>query len=405
MAVIKIGGASEVEVNEIKDRVTDALNATRAAVEEGVVAGGGTALISASKQLDSLQVANFDQQIGVSIVRKACRLPCKMIAQNAGVEGDVVVGELLKSSDPHFGFDASKATDSASIELQDMFAAGIIDPTLVVRTALQDAASVSALITTSECVIVEEKSDVPAASAAGMGGGMGGMGGMGGGMGGMGGGAGGMPPGMDMAQMMQLVSEGERHVRCCDDSRAARQMQNPAVQQGVQQMMQNPAIMQALMQSNPMVQQMAASNPMLAAALNDPALMQQMLAMQSAAGLGGSMGTGAGVAAGAQMPDLASFVQQMQGAGAGAGAGAAGGGAAAGGVPPNLQQMLASLGAGGMPGAAAAADDGVPAEERFATQLDQLGDMGFTDRDRCIEVLRQVNGNVNAAVERMLGGL
>jgi chaperonin GroEL len=184
VAVIKIGGASEVEVNEIKDRVTDALNATRAAVDEGIVAGGGVALISASKSLVDLKTANFDQSVGVNIVRKACRVPCKTIADNAGIEGDVVVGEVLKSSNPAFGFDASQATDSNNIKLIDMFAAGIIDPLIVVRTALQDASSVAALITTTECVIVDAKEDKPAAPS-GMGGGMGGMGGMGGGMGGM----------------------------------------------------------------------------------------------------------------------------------------------------------------------------------------------------------------------------
>jgi chaperonin GroEL len=171
-------------VNEIKDRVTDALNATRAAVDEGIVAGGGVALISASKSLVDLKTANFDQSVGVNIVRKACRVPCKTIADNAGIEGDVVVGEVLKSSNPAFGFDASQATDSNNIKLIDMFAAGIIDPLIVVRTALQDASSVAALITTTECVIVDAKEDKPAAPS-GMGGGMGGMGGMGGGMGGM----------------------------------------------------------------------------------------------------------------------------------------------------------------------------------------------------------------------------
>jgi len=174
VAVIKVGGGSEVEVNEIKDRITDALNATRAAVEEGIVPGGGTALLNASKALLNLDLQNFDQNIGVKIVRVACRLPTKTIAENAGVEGDVVVGKVLEGTDPNFGYNAQTGV------YEDLVKAGIIDPHKVVRTALVDAASVAGLMTTTEAMIVDEKVEKSAAPA--MGGG--GMGGMGGGMGG-----------------------------------------------------------------------------------------------------------------------------------------------------------------------------------------------------------------------------
>eukprot|EP00195_Chlamydomonas_chlamydogama_P015198 CAMPEP_0202889864 /NCGR_PEP_ID=MMETSP1392-20130828/417_1 /ASSEMBLY_ACC=CAM_ASM_000868 /TAXON_ID=225041 /ORGANISM="Chlamydomonas chlamydogama, Strain SAG 11-48b" /LENGTH=570 /DNA_ID=CAMNT_0049573293 /DNA_START=61 /DNA_END=1773 /DNA_ORIENTATION=+ len=151
VAVLKIGGASEVEVGEKKDRVTDALNATKAAVEEGIVPGGGSALLHASKTLDDIKVKldNFDQKIGVQIIQNALRVPMKTIASNAGVEGAVIVGKVLEMSDPNMGYNA------AAGEFTDMVKSGIIDPLKVVRTALVDAASVSSLITTSECVIVE----------------------------------------------------------------------------------------------------------------------------------------------------------------------------------------------------------------------------------------------------------
>lgn len=167
VAVLKIGGASEAEVSEKKDRVTDALNATKAAVEEGIVPGGGVALLYASKELDKLQTANFDQKIGVQIIQNALKSPVHTIASNAGVEGAVVVGKLLEQDNPDLGYDAAKG------EYVDMVKAGIIDPLKVIRTALLDAASVSSLMTTTEAVVVElpkEEKDAPA-----MGGGMGGM--------------------------------------------------------------------------------------------------------------------------------------------------------------------------------------------------------------------------------------
>ncbi|XP_023548880.1 chaperonin CPN60-1, mitochondrial [Cucurbita pepo subsp. pepo] len=167
VAVLKIGGASEAEVGEKKDRVTDALNATKAAVEEGIVPGGGVALLYASKELDKLPTANFDQKIGVQIIQNALKTPVHTIASNAGVEGAVVVGKLLEQDDPDLGYDAAKG------EYVDMVKAGIIDPLKVIRTALVDAASVSSLMTTTEAVVVElpkDEKEVPA-----MGGGMGGM--------------------------------------------------------------------------------------------------------------------------------------------------------------------------------------------------------------------------------------
>ncbi|GIL65546.1 hypothetical protein Vafri_19298 [Volvox africanus] len=155
VAVLKIGGASEVEVGEKKDRVVDALNATKAAVEEGIVPGGGAALLHASKTLDDVKVKldNFDQKIGVQIIQNALRVPMKTIASNAGVEGAVVVGKVLEFEDPATGYNA------ATGQYQDLVKGGIIDPLKVVRTALVDAASVSSLITTSECVVVEAPED------------------------------------------------------------------------------------------------------------------------------------------------------------------------------------------------------------------------------------------------------
>jgi len=165
VAVLKIGGASEAEVGEKKDRVTDALNATKAAVEEGIVPGGGVALLYASKELDKLQTANFDQKIGVQIIQNALKTPVHTIASNAGVEGAVVVGKLLEQGNTDLGYDAAKG------EYVDMVKAGIIDPLKVIRTALVDAASVSSLMTTTESIIVEiPKEETPAPAMGGMGG-------------------------------------------------------------------------------------------------------------------------------------------------------------------------------------------------------------------------------------------
>merc|ERR1712039_765728 len=154
VAVIKVGGASEVEVNEVKDRLNDALNATKAALEEGIVPGGGTALLYATKKLEGLKVDNFDQQVGVDTIKAALKMPCVQIAENAGAEGAVVVQTLYKANNLSMGFNA------ASGEHVDMIKAGIIDPTKVVRTALADAASVASLMTTTECIIAEEIEDV-----------------------------------------------------------------------------------------------------------------------------------------------------------------------------------------------------------------------------------------------------
>ncbi|XP_051128023.1 chaperonin CPN60-2, mitochondrial-like [Andrographis paniculata] len=164
VAVLKIGGASETEVGEKKDRVTDALNATKAAVEEGIVPGGGVALLYASKELDKLPTANFDQKIGVQIIQNALKTPVHTIASNAGVEGAVVVGKLLESDNPDLGYDAAKG------EYVDMVRSGIIDPLKVIRTALVDAASVSSLMTTTEAIVVEQpKEETSVASPGGMG--------------------------------------------------------------------------------------------------------------------------------------------------------------------------------------------------------------------------------------------
>lgn len=171
VAVLKIGGASEAEVGEKKDRVTDALNSTKAAVEEGILPGGGVALLYASKELDKLPTANFDQKIGVQIIQNALKTPVYTIASNAGVEGAVIVGKLLEQDNSDLGYDAAKG------EYVDMVKAGIIDPLKVIRTALVDAASVSSLMTTTEAVVTELPKDEK--EAPGMGpGGMGGMGGM-----------------------------------------------------------------------------------------------------------------------------------------------------------------------------------------------------------------------------------
>jgi len=171
VAVIRVGGATEIEVKEKKDRVEDALNATRAAVEEGIVPGGGTALLRAKKAVGKLTNENADVQAGINIVLKALEAPIRQIAENSGVEGSIVVGKILDNKDETFGFDAQKE------EYVDMVAEGIIDPAKVVRTALQDASSVAGLLITTEAMVAElPKEPAPAMPA---GGGMGGMGGMG----------------------------------------------------------------------------------------------------------------------------------------------------------------------------------------------------------------------------------
>jgi len=170
VAVIKVGGATEIEVKERKDRVDDALHATRAAVEEGIVPGGGTALLYATKAIDGLTGANDDQTRGIDIVRKSLTALVRQIASNAGQDGAVVSGKLLDQDDTSFGFNA--ATDT----YENLVAAGVIDPTKVVRTALQNAASVAGLLITTEATIAELPEDKSAAPA--MPGGMGGMGGM-----------------------------------------------------------------------------------------------------------------------------------------------------------------------------------------------------------------------------------
>jgi len=174
VAVIKVGGATEVEVKERKDRVDDALHSTRAAVEEGIVPGGGTALLYATKALDGVSGDNDDQTRGIDIVRRALQSPIRQIAENAGFDGAVVAGKLIDGGDEKQGFNA--ATDI----YEDLAAAGVIDPTKVVRAALQDAASVAGLLITTEAAVAEKPEDKAAMPAMPD---MGGMGGMGGGMG------------------------------------------------------------------------------------------------------------------------------------------------------------------------------------------------------------------------------
>jgi chaperonin GroEL len=166
VAVIRVGGNTEVEVKERKDRVDDAMHATKAAVEEGIVAGGGVALLFASKVLAGLNPANSDQKVGIDIVRKAIQSPVRQIAENSGVEGSVVVGRLIDRNDPNFGLDAQSG------EYTDMVAAGIIDPTKVVRVALQDAASVAGLLITTEAMVTDrpEPKSAPGMPPGGMGG-------------------------------------------------------------------------------------------------------------------------------------------------------------------------------------------------------------------------------------------
>ncbi|WKL58771.1 chaperonin GroEL [Asticcacaulis sp. ZE23SCel15] len=171
VAVIRVGGSTEVEVKEKKDRVDDALNATRAAVDEGIVPGGGTALLKASLALTDLKGDNDDQTAGINIVRRALQAPIRQIVENAGVEGSIVVGKVLDNASPTFGFNAQTE------QYVDLVADGVIDPAKVVRTALQDAASVSGLLITTEAAVVEFPKKESAAPQMG-GGGMGGMGGM-----------------------------------------------------------------------------------------------------------------------------------------------------------------------------------------------------------------------------------
>ena len=168
--MIKVGGASEVEVKERKDRVDDALHATRAAVEEGIVPGGGTALLYASKALDGLTGSNDDQTRGIDIIRRSLSALVRQIATNAGHDGAVVAGKLLEGGDSAKGFNAQTDTYENLVE------AGVIDPTKVVRTALQNAASVAGLLITTEAAVSELPEDKPAMPMGG--GGMGGMGGM-----------------------------------------------------------------------------------------------------------------------------------------------------------------------------------------------------------------------------------
>ncbi|MBU2272281.1 MAG: chaperonin GroEL, partial [Alphaproteobacteria bacterium] len=173
VAVIRVGGSTEVEVKEKKDRVDDALNATRAAVEEGIVPGGGIALLKATKALEGLTGDNADQTAGIAIIRRAIQAPIRQIVENAGVEGSIVVGKVLENSSATYGFNAQTE------EYGDLVAMGVIDPAKVVRTALQDAASVAGIMITTEAAVA----DAPKKASAGGGGGD--MGGMGGGMGGM----------------------------------------------------------------------------------------------------------------------------------------------------------------------------------------------------------------------------
>jgi chaperonin GroEL len=171
VAVIRVGGATEVEVKEKKDRVDDALNATRAAVEEGIVPGGGVALLRAKGAVAKLKSENADEQAGINIVLKALESPIRQIVENAGVEGSIVVGKILENKSQTYGFNAQTE------QYVDMIEAGIVDPAKVVRTALQDAASVAGLLITTEAMVAEVPKDKPAMPMGGGGGG-GGMGGM-----------------------------------------------------------------------------------------------------------------------------------------------------------------------------------------------------------------------------------
>ncbi|MDG1017724.1 MAG: chaperonin GroEL, partial [Paracoccaceae bacterium] len=174
VAVIRVGGMTEVEVKERKDRVDDALNATRAAVQEGVVVGGGVALVQAANALAGVTGENSDQDAGITIVRKAIEAPLRQIAENAGVDGAVVAGKIRESDDAAFGFNAQTE------EYGDMFAYGVIDPAKVVRTALEDAASIAGLLITTEAMVADKPAKEGAGGAPGGMPDMGGMGGMGG---------------------------------------------------------------------------------------------------------------------------------------------------------------------------------------------------------------------------------
>jgi chaperonin GroEL len=169
VAVIRVGGSTEVEVKERKDRVDDALHATRAAVQEGIVPGGGVALLRASTNLGGVKGANNDEQVGIEIIRRAIQAPLKQIAENAGKDGAVIAGEVLRDSTYTHGYDAQKD------EYKDLVVAGIIDPTKVVRTALQDAASVASLLITTEAMVAERPEPKGAPAGGPPGGGMGGM--------------------------------------------------------------------------------------------------------------------------------------------------------------------------------------------------------------------------------------
>src|SRR5437773_2166658 len=169
VAIIRVGGATEIEVKERKDLVDDAMHATKAAVEEGVVPGGGSALLYAARSLDKLTPANPDQKVGIDIVRKALQWPARQIAENSGTDGSIIVGKLMDSKDANYGYDAQKG------EFTDLVQAGIIDPTKVVRHALQDAASVAGLLITTEAMIAEKPEPKSAMPAMPPGGGMGGM--------------------------------------------------------------------------------------------------------------------------------------------------------------------------------------------------------------------------------------
>jgi chaperonin GroEL len=172
VAVIRVGGSTEVEVKEKKDRVDDALNATRAAVEEGIVPGGGIALLKATKALEGMKGDNADQTAGIAIIRRAIQAPIRQISENAGVEGSIVVGKVLENADKSFGFNAQTE------EYGDLVKMGVIDPAKVVRTALQDAASVAGILITTEAAVADAPKKASAGGGAPDMGGMGGMGGM-----------------------------------------------------------------------------------------------------------------------------------------------------------------------------------------------------------------------------------
>jgi chaperonin GroEL len=164
VAIIRVGGSTEIEVQERKDRVDDAMHATRAAVEEGIVAGGGVTLLYASKALGALRAGNDDQRVGIDIVRRALQAPARQIFENAGEDGSVIAGKLLEKNDAHHGFDAQKGTYA------DMIKSGIIDPTKVVRLALQGAASIAGLLITTEAMVAEKAEEGTSSTPGGMGG-------------------------------------------------------------------------------------------------------------------------------------------------------------------------------------------------------------------------------------------